>query len=403
MQTCLDIINRAPMGSLNTGFLITIVLLFMKGDTRLNRKVLIIIITAVLSVTLISGIVIIAVSRSNIHSDAKTTDSSGTTDGKDITHTTPDPGKINEVTLSPQEQQEVDKEIADFVPATKMDLDPASITVFVNKEHALPKTYKPQSLVTPYVHFSTTYQDEKTLMRPEAANALEKLFEAAAKDGYQLTGVSAYRSYYRQYKIFRNNIITQGKVHTLKYSAVPGTSEHQTGLSIDISTESMNNQLYDNFADTPEGLWVAKNAHLFGFIIRYPKDKADITGYAYEPWHIRFVGRGLAYYLFEHNLTLDEYYHYTPDPKFNFEKVYADLINYTPPTPTPTMPPTPTLMLDANGNPINPLTVVPTVPVVNPNPTTPPLAPTPTPIPVPPANITPVAPPPATNTGAVVQ
>ncbi len=369
----------------------------------MNRKVLIIIITAILSVTLISGIVSIVVSHSNIHSDAKTTDSTGKTDDEDNTYTTPDPGSIDEVTLSPQDQQEVDEEIANFVPSTKIDLDPSSITIFVNKEHALPKTYKPQYLITPNIHFSVTYFDEKTLMRPEAAKALEKLFAAAQKDGYQLTGVSAYRSYYRQYKIFRNNIITQGKVHTLKYSAVPGTSEHQTGLSIDISTELMNNQLYDNFADTPEGLWVARNAHLFGFIIRYPKDKVDITGYAYEPWHIRYVGRGLAYYLYEHRLSLDEYYHYTPDPKFNFEKVYADLINYIPPTPTPTIPLTPTVMLDANGNPINPLTVVPTVPVVNPDPTTTSPAPTPTPAPVPPANVTPAAPPPATNSGTVVQ
>lgn len=332
----------------------------------MNRKVLIFSIISVLSLTLVTGIIYVAVSFNGIHSDAKTTDSHDTTDDDDITPTQA-PDDVIAVTLTPQEQDEVDKELANFVPPTTIDLDPSSITVFVNREYNLPKTYKPEDLVRPNISFTTTYNDEKTQMRAEAAKALEKLFAAADKAGYPLTGISAYRSYSRQYQIFRNNIITQGKTHTLKYSAVPGTSEHQTGLSIDISAKSNNNKLNDNFADTPEGRWVAKNAHLFGFIVRYPKDKADITGYAFEPWHIRYVGRSPAYYMYEHKLTFEEYYQYTPNPNFNFEEYYAAMINYTPPTKKPYASPTPTIILDPDGNIIDgEITPSPTPPIDTP-------------------------------------
>ena len=221
-----------------------------------------------------------------------------------------------------------------FVPATKMDLDPSSITVFVNKEHELPKDYKPENLVTPKIMFNLITYDERTLMRPEAAQALEQLFAQAKSEGIILYGISAYRSYERQYKIFTNNIVKKGKSHTLRYSAVPGTSEHQTGLAIDVSTKSLGFKLTTRFASSPEGIWLGQNAHKFGYIIRYPKGDEEITGYAYEPWHIRYVGKELAVYLYDNDLTLEEYYNYTPTPGFDFEKRYADLINYTPPIVT---------------------------------------------------------------------
>jgi D-alanyl-D-alanine carboxypeptidase len=241
-----------------------------------------------------------------------------------------------------------------FIPASELDTDPASITVFVNKEYSLPQDYVPSALVEPDIAFSPSSYGEQKLMRPEAAFALEDLINAAKADGYTIYGVSAYRSYNRQLKIFTNNIINKGKEHTLKYSAVPGTSEHQTGLAIDLSTPSLSGQLVPSFAHTPEGIWLKNNAYKFGFIIRYPKDKMDLTGYEYEPWHIRYVDQKLANYLQENDLTLDEYYHYTPSKNFNFEEVYADLINYKVPAskpkaakkkinPTPTPTPTPTV------------------------------------------------------------
>lgn len=221
-----------------------------------------------------------------------------------------------------------------FVPATEMDLEPESITVFVNKEYNLPKDYVPKNMVVPNVLFNHSYADERQKMRSEAASALEDLFKAAKKEGLNLYGISAYRSYDRQRKIFLNNIVKKGKYHTLRYSAVPGTSEHQTGLSIDVSTKALRFRLINRFANTAEGKWLADNAHHYGYIIRYPKDKYEITGYAYEPWHIRYVGQDLADYLYTNDLTLDEYYNYVPSKDFNFELEYASLINYAPPVVT---------------------------------------------------------------------
>lgn len=236
-----------------------------------------------------------------------------------------------------------------FVPATEIDLDPESITVFVNKEHELPKSYKPTDLVQVNIKFHLETYDDRTYLREEAADALEKLFVAAEKDGYILYGVSGYRSYERQYKIFTNNIVKQGKTHTLRYSAVPGTSEHQTGLAIDVSTESLKYRLTSDFASSKEGMWLSENAHYYGYIIRYPEGKAEVTGYYYEPWHIRYVGRALANYLYNNQMTLDEYYQYIPSKNFDFEEKYADLINYKPPYSTPIPKEEDDVILGENG------------------------------------------------------
>jgi len=89
------------------------------------------------------------------------------------------------------------------------------------------------------------------------------------------------------------------------YSARPGFSEHQTGLTVDVDNAKLS---YTDFDKTNEFKWMMENAHRFGFILRYPKDKEDITGYSYESWHYRYVGVDIATYIYEHNITLDEYY-----------------------------------------------------------------------------------------------
>lgn len=192
--------------------------------------------------------------------------------------------------------------------------DTSTVTFLVNREYPLPEDYVPEGLTTPEVlfPFSDTSID-KAKMTPEAGAALARLFDAAYDEaGLTLYGVSAYRSYARQYTIYATNLIVYGTAHTNRYSAAPGRSEHQTGLAIDISCASEGFGLEDTFADTPEGIWVAQNAHRFGFILRYPKDKEHITGYSYEPWHIRYVGTELAALLYETGLTLDEYYGVSP-------------------------------------------------------------------------------------------
>ncbi len=188
--------------------------------------------------------------------------------------------------------------------------DTSTVTFLVNREYPLPDSFVPADLTTPDVlfPFSDTSID-KAKMTPEAGAALARLFDAAYDEaGLTLYGVSAYRSYARQYTIYATNLVTQGIAHTNRYSAAPGRSEHQTGLAIDISCASEGFGLETTFADTPEGIWVAANAHRFGFILRYPKEKEHITGYNYEPWHIRYVGTDLAGHLFKTGLTLDEYY-----------------------------------------------------------------------------------------------
>jgi D-alanyl-D-alanine carboxypeptidase len=304
-----------------------------------NRKAQIITISSAAAILLILCIIGVVVAQGKEH-ESSPANSPDVISDSDSDFAYVSPTLEEQITSTPVPEPVIDEEVTSFVPATEMDLDPTSITVFVNKEFALPKDYKPDDLVTPNIRFDILTYDERTLLRSEAAKAIERLFAAAEKEGLYLYGVSGYRSFARQWKIFTNNIATQGKAHTLQYSAVPGTSEHQTGLSMDVSAKSIHYKLDEEFADTPEGKWLAENAYKYGFTIRYPKDKVDITGYAYEPWHIRYVGRGLSYYLHDHELTLEEYYNYTPDPNFDFEAQYADIINYVPPTLTPSVTPT---------------------------------------------------------------
>ncbi|WEG11491.1 M15 family metallopeptidase [Pullulanibacillus sp. KACC 23026] len=185
--------------------------------------------------------------------------------------------------------------------------DPTSITVLVNKTHKLPDGYVPPHLVYPKVAFPYSDLIEKRMMRDVAAKALESMFAAAKNDGIVLYGESGYRSYIRQESVYAYNVKTKGKAQASIVSAYPGTSEHQTGLAMDITAADVQDDLVQAFGSEPEGKWVAKHAHEYGFIIRYPKGKESITGYEYEPWHIRYVGVKAATYIYEHHLTLEEY------------------------------------------------------------------------------------------------
>ncbi|AJS61059.1 peptidase M15 [Paenibacillus sp. IHBB 10380] len=186
--------------------------------------------------------------------------------------------------------------------------NPEAVTVVVNKKRSLPEGYEPKDLVEPNVPFSFDEPHEKRHMRKEAAEALEKLFAEAKSDGIELRAVSGYRSYSRQKSIYENNVRTKGEEYTSQVSAVPGTSEHQTGLSIDVSSPSVNNAIEEVFGGSVEGQWLAEHAPEFGFIIRYPEGQEAVTGYVYEPWHIRYIGTDLAPDLAASVLTLEEYF-----------------------------------------------------------------------------------------------
>lgn len=120
--------------------------------------------------------------------------------------------------------------------------------------------------------------------------------------------VSGYRSFQRQKELFTGS----------RFVAAPGASEHQSGLALDVSCPSLHMELCEKFASTGEGRWLKRNASLYGFILRYPENKEEITGMPYEPWHIRYVTKPLASWLTITNLTLEEYHNFpqrcTPPP-----------------------------------------------------------------------------------------
>lgn len=219
-----------------------------------------------------------------------------------------------------------------------LDTIPSSTTVLVNRKYLLPSTYIPKNLVVPNVDFNFSYVNDKRKMRKVAANALEKLFAAAKKDGVELYGISGYRSYARQKQIYDRNVAIRGKAATDAVSAMPGSSEHQTGLTIDVSAKSVGYRLDQSFGDTKEGKWLAKHCHEYGFIIRYPYEKEKITGYSYEPWHIRYVGTSIAGYLYKNDLTLEEYYGVTMEnekvPENSVDVEDPDSVVYATPKPT---------------------------------------------------------------------
>ena len=186
--------------------------------------------------------------------------------------------------------------------------NPHDVTVIVNKQRALPADYIPADLVEPQVTFPFEEKAEKRMMRAEAARALEALFLKAEMDGVKLYAVSGYRSYRTQKSLYETYVQTQGAEHAAAFSAEPGKSEHQTGLAMDVSGADSATRLEQTFADTPEGKWLEANCAEFGFVIRYPKGKEAITGYAYEPWHLRYVGTEIAEEVMSQGLTLEEYF-----------------------------------------------------------------------------------------------
>jgi D-alanyl-D-alanine carboxypeptidase len=182
------------------------------------------------------------------------------------------------------------------------------LAVVVNKQRSLPSDYIPNDLVAPNVPFTFKAMIEKRMLRSAAAAALEQLFAQADKEDIHLYGVSGYRSYVTQKSVFAGNVKNQGEAEAAKVSAIPGQSEHQTGLAIDVTNNKPEDQIVESFGSSKEGEWLAAHAADFGFIIRYPKAMESITGYAYEPWHIRYVGPVIAKAIYTKKITLEQYF-----------------------------------------------------------------------------------------------
>lgn len=173
--------------------------------------------------------------------------------------------------------------------------------ILVNKYNYLTEDYIPENLE----EISIEYARSGMQLASEAKEAFETLSQEAKKDGMTIIAMSSYRSYDYQVNLYNNYVKSDGKDAADTYSARPGFSEHQTGLAVDIYNKELP---YTSFEETKEFEWMQKNAYKYGFILRFPKDKVNITGYQYEAWHYRYVGKKAAKYIHDHNITLEEYY-----------------------------------------------------------------------------------------------
>ena len=170
--------------------------------------------------------------------------------------------------------------------------------VLVNKNYILDEHYIPDDLEEVDIQFAK----EGKYLRKVAKENFEKLAQTALNYGYYIKIVSAYRSYDYQDSLYQYYVKDKGLTYADMASARPGHSEHQTGLSFDVEGS---NHDYNLFEESKEFPWMEKNAHKFGFILRYPKGKEHITGFKYEPWHYRYVGIKVATLLYKQNLTLE--------------------------------------------------------------------------------------------------
>lgn len=211
-------------------------------------------------------------------------------------------------------QQKSDNESRPNFSLTK----PTSIWVVVNKRNPInPKDFKPQ-LVVPDVTLKGSSKAENMHVSKQMAQHLEELFAAAAQAGYPLMLSSGFRSYQYQTQVYSRQVDAYGQQQADRVSARPGYSEHQTGLAADIASANGQCDLLQCFGSLPSGEWVATNAHLYGFVIRYPKGKENITGYTWEPWHLRYVGDYAAQQMHEAEiLTLEKYFNTGPAPTYN--------------------------------------------------------------------------------------
>lgn len=173
--------------------------------------------------------------------------------------------------------------------------------MLVNKYYYLTEDYTPNDLITLTSKYNTGINSQ---MRKEAAIGFMKMSDAATLDNITIKNASGYRSYKYQVNLYDKYVERDGKKAADTYSARPGFSEHQTGLVSDI------NQIDNSFENTDAFKWLQENAYKYGFILRFPKDKEDVTGYQYEPWHYRYVGEYVAEKIHDENLTLEEYYAY---------------------------------------------------------------------------------------------
>ncbi len=177
--------------------------------------------------------------------------------------------------------------------------------ILINRENRLSENYVPDNLIEISSRFLNYAEDDN--LESTASEALNRMFNAAMEDGISLIGVSGYRSYDMQRRLYDTRMMREGEAQTRSYTAEAGASEHQTGLAIDILSDEYS-VLDEGFENTRAFKWLNENCYKYGFILRYLKGKEDITGYNYEPWHFRYIGNEeAAMEIMNRGLTFEEY------------------------------------------------------------------------------------------------
>lgn len=182
-------------------------------------------------------------------------------------------------------------------------------TMLVNNENLLAKDYVPEGLVE--IHEPMGSKLDKTYvnrLNEKAYKAFKEMQKEALKEGYEIFVDSSYRTYEYQKRVFDDVVLKKGMEYAQKSVAKPGGSEHQTGLAFDVIFRRNGEMIEEQKEDDAEIKWLFSNAHKYGFILRFPKGKEAVTGYNFEPWHFRYVGKTLAQKLYAEGITLEEYY-----------------------------------------------------------------------------------------------
>ncbi len=182
-------------------------------------------------------------------------------------------------------------------------------TILVNKDHLLAENYVPSTMVE--IHEPMGSKIDKSYVNRldiDAYKQFHLMQQEALIEGYEIFIDSSYRSYEYQKRVFESTALEKGFEHATQYVAPPGGSEHQTGLAIDIIFRRHGEMIEEQKETDPEIMWLFQNSYQYGFILRYPKGKEGITGFQFEPWHFRYVGKELAKELYSSNQTLEEYY-----------------------------------------------------------------------------------------------
>lgn len=253
----------------------------------MKKSRLLLIIGAIISVALIVSIFVVYNYKNKQVSNEPEKQSLTTEPKKNDSVATEEPKKTTDKPSEPEQQPDENG----YLPNQTLPTEPTYINgiLLANKIYPLPSTFAPGE-------------------NKEARQALDKMLATAKKQGFDFVAFSGYRSFDYQTTLYNNYVNRDGQAAADRYSARPGYSEHQTGLAFDIGERGKENLwLTEEFGETPAGQWLLTNAQDFGFILRFPKNKEDNTGYMYESWHYRYVGVDIAKEIKKKDITLEEY------------------------------------------------------------------------------------------------